>query len=80
MTGLLSSPPPGEPVRWRGSHLLPFVPADKRKVKRLAAPASMPHTDGNGRRLSMIMSVGSMWMRVPVMPVLFCWLICMRLR
>jgi len=44
--------PPGEPVRWRSSHLLPFVPADKRKrqrkrKERLAAPVSMPHPGGN---------------------------------
>jgi len=27
MTGPYPPPPPGEPVRWRSSHLLPFVPA-----------------------------------------------------
>jgi hypothetical protein len=34
MTGPYPPPPPGEPVRWRSSHLLPCVPADKRKKKR----------------------------------------------
>jgi len=36
----LFSPPPGEPVRWRSSHLLPFVPADKRKTGRSGFHAS----------------------------------------
>jgi hypothetical protein len=31
MTGRYPSPPPGMPVRWRSSLLLPCVPADKRK-------------------------------------------------
>jgi hypothetical protein len=34
MTGPDPPPPPGEPVRWRSSHLLPCIPADRRKKKR----------------------------------------------
>jgi len=46
------TPPLGELVRRRSSHLLPTIPADKRKRKRkrrdrLAAPASMRHASGN---------------------------------
>jgi len=33
MTRPLSPPPPGELVRWRSSHPLPSVPADKDIVK-----------------------------------------------
>ena len=37
MTGPYSPPPLGEPVRWRSSHLLPFVPAVENTVQKSEA-------------------------------------------